>query len=375
MPSNKPNKPPKKFEKKISVHVDTVNFSINGIFSDLGATVVAVKKSGDQIVQEYGNRVPMKGKYGAHSINVRSMNSGTRLEFQGSPYAFRYGQNVHTSSDLLRGCRIIFKHALRKFEIEHTEEQFQRWNAGDIYLTRVDLAVNILVASETEGGDVLHQVGRQLYENGHSMGRYGSTVYFKPRDGKEYQVVFYAKGPQMRSLQRYKNLPGREKLLEHCERIVRIELRLLASELKKLGLEKASSWESDTAERIFRKYMATKLKFLKVTSGPIADEDFDGLSDRMRPVLALHKTGGYTAAVYSDRSRQRHYSFFRKRGIDLKSPNQPHESITSLKPFFSPTKVINDAPEWMKEMGLVPLSAQERKAQEVARRKKLLRKK
>lgn len=371
MQENAINNSQKKSKVSISVNVDTVDFYIKGKFSNLGASVVTAKRVGNQVIDEYGNRVCMKGKYGAHSIHVRTMNSGSRLLFQGSPYAFRYGQNLYTSSDLLRGCRIVIRHAIRKFGIEHTADQLQRWNDGDVYLKRVDLAVNFQAASEMEGCEVLHQVGRQLYESGRSMSRYGSTVYLKPRDGKEYQMVFYAKGPQVRGLQRYKDLPGKQQLLDHCEGVFRIELRLLASELKKLGLEKASDWESDTAEKVFRKYMATKLKLLTVTSGPLANEDLSGLDDRMRPVLALHKTGGYSSSVYSERTRQRHLSYFRQRGIDLNCPNQPVESITSLTKYLSPKKVINTAPQWMKDMGLVPISAKDSREGKNAQEEKL----
>lgn len=370
MQENAISKSSKKSKVKIFVNVDTVDFYLKGRFSNLGASVVTAKKVGGKIIDEYGNRVRMKGKHGAHSIHVRTLNSGSRLLFQGSPYAYCYGQNLYTSSDLQRGCRIVIRHAIRKFGIEHTADQLQRWNDGDVYLKRVDLAVNFQAASEMEGCEVLHQVGRQLYESGRSMSRFDSTVYLKPRDGKEYQMVFYAKGPQMRSLQRYKNLPGKQQLLDHCEGIFRIELRLLASELKKLGLDKASAWESDTAETVFRKYMATKLKLLTVTSGPLANEDLSGLDDRMRPVLALHKTGGYSASVYSERTRQRHFRYFRQRGIDLNCPNQPVKSITSLTKYLSPKKVINDAPQWMKDMGLVPISGKDGKERKNAQAEK-----
>jgi hypothetical protein len=80
----------------------------------------------------------------------------------------------------------------------------------------------------------------------------------------------------------------------------------------------------------------------------------------MRPVLALHKNGVDTTRIYSLRTRQRHCRFFSKRGIDIHCPNQPVESITSLLRYLSPKKVINEPPEWMKEMKLVPLSAKER---------------
>lgn len=344
-----------KARRKILVNIDTVDFSIKGKFTHLGASIVTAKRNGDQTISEYGNRVCMKGKNNAHSIYAQSKNSGTRIFFQGSPFAYKYGQNLYTSGDMLRGCKIVIKSAIKKFNIEHTADQLKRWCGGDVDLTRVDLAVNLRLGSDALSKEILHQVGRQLYENGRPMSRYDSTVYYKPRDGKEFQIVFYAKGPQVRSMRRYENLPDRELFLEHCEGIVRIELRLLASELRKLGLEKASYWESDTAEKVFRRYMSQKLDFLSVTSGPIADDELGRLPARMRPALALHKLAKeLLPSVFNLRSRQRQAKFFRDQGIDISCPNQLAGSITSLKRYLSPNKVINDPPLWMKEMGLVP---------------------
>lgn len=344
----------KKFKSKIAVNIDTVKLKLEGMLFDIpGASVATLNDCNGKQLNSYGNRVPIKGNYGAHNMHVRTMNSGQELILEGSPFAFRYGQNVYTSSDLLRGCRLVIKRGMEEFDIKPSDSLLEKWREGDITLERVDLAVNFKLDSESEVKDVLKQTGRQLLEHGSPMGSYGSTVYFIPRKGKEYSICFYAKGQELRQAQKYVDLPSNDRLVKECENILRVEVRLRASELLELGLDKASAWDCDTPEKVFLQYMA-KLKLLNVTSGPFNVRDLEDVPARLKPVMALHKSGVDLKRVYSERTCRRHNQFFSGRGIDLRCPNQPVESITSLREYLSPEKVINSPPEWMQAQGLVP---------------------
>lgn len=346
-----------KAKPAITVNIDTVEFTLEGMHFDIpGATVVTVKSPNCETLNSYGNRVPIKGKFGAHMIQVRTMNSGTELFFEGSPFAFRYGQNVFTSNNLLEGCSFVIKCGVKKFGIKPPDNLSRQWGMGNFNLKRIDLAVNFQLESESEVLNVIKQIGRQLHESGSSMQSCNSTVYFRPRMGKDYSICFYAKEAQMRQAQRYAEFPNAGRLVNECENTVRVELRLHASELRTLGLEKVSAWKSDTAAKVFRKYWA-KVRFLNVTSGPITDSDFEGMPKGIRAVIALHKSGVDITRIYSKRTCQRYRKIFRELGIDLRCPNQPLESITSLDKYLSPKKVIKGAPAWMKEKGLVPPSA------------------
>jgi len=344
----------KSIRSRVSVNIDTVEFSLRGMeFVIPGAKNVTLRDPHGHKIMEYGNRVPMKGKFDAHNIHVRTKESGRVLEFEGSLFAFLHGQNIYTSDNLSQACRKVIKRVMVIFKLKPPEELQQQWFAGDISLQRIDLAVNFLLRSESEVVGVLKQIRRQLVEQHGVTRTCGTSVYWAPRDGVKYSISFYAKGAQMRRSKKYVKLPGHDVLLKECENILRMEVRLRASELRELGLDQVGAWKEGTAEKVFRKYMG-KLKLLSVTRGPISDEELEMIPDRMRPVYALHKAGVALDKLYSTRSCQRHVSTFKQLGIDLRCPNQPIDAIKSLKRFLSPKKVINDAPEWMKDAGIVP---------------------
>ncbi len=343
--------------KKAAVNIDTVEFSVNGprdCFSIPGATTARVISAEGEVLDSYQNRTAVPGQFGAHKFNVRTMHSGEQLQVHGSPYACLYGQNVFTSSDLKKGIIYALKKVCTEFGIKPTKDQKRAWLAGDIDLNRVDLAVNFRFASEEECMAMLRQIRRQLQEQGGSTKTNGSTVYWIPRDGKEYSIAFYAKGPQMRRLKRFNKLPGKDKFLEECSFILRVEVRLRAEALRKLNLEKVHMWNEDSAQRAFAVYMR-RLRLLSVTSGPVTAKELDDLPHRrLRPVLALHKAGCALDQVYSRSSLQRHRADFRKLGIDLRCPNQPAGTVIPLTKALSPSRAIKSPPNWMLEKRLVP---------------------
>ena len=351
---NKPVKPVKPSKRNLLINIDTVNFSVKddneNTFTLHGATKAVVVNKDGEILNVIENRVPLPGEYDTHTLQVRTNKFGKELTVIGSPFAFQHGQNVYTSSNMQAATIGSLSRVCKAFGIKTTEEQRERWKNGDITLKRVDLAVNIRVESEAKALDILRQVRRQLGEHG-STRTSGTTVYWSPRDGKEFSISFYAKGPQMRKLKRYIGQPFRDKLLKDCEGIVRIELKLQASELRKLKLDKVSAWDDQTAEKIFRKYMS-KLEFLNVTSGPVTKEELSRLPSRLRPVWALHKCGQDLSIIYQPRTLRRHKGDFRKLGFDLDCPNQAEGTVIPLTKVLSPSKVINSAPKWMIEEGL-----------------------
>lgn len=228
---------------------------------------------------------------------------------------------------------------------------------GDIDLKRVDIAVNFQMKSEADVVSVAKQIRRQLEEQGGTTRTSGTTIYWVPRDGKEYSISFYAKGPQMRRLKRFDNLPEQDKLLKECETILRVEIRLQASALRMLGLNKVSAWDEGSAQKAFKKYMS-RLKLLSVTSGVVNAEELVNLPSRLRPVLASHKAGQDLAMIYEKRTLQRHMADFRKLGIDMHCPNQLIGTAISLRRVLSPKRAIKSAPPWMIETGLIPPSVE-----------------
>jgi len=320
-----------------------------------GSDSVVVYDHEGKTKAENGNRVPMVGKYKAHSMHARTLHAGQKLLIEGSPFASRYGQNVYTSRQCLRGCRIAIKRVIKIFAIDAPEHLVEKWMSGDIDIERIDLAVNFRLGSEAEVLDVLKQVKRQLIEQHGPTRTNGTSVWWEPQNGTRYSIMFYAKGQQIRHTMsaRKNKLPQREMLLKECENILRIEVRLRRSELKLLGLDKASAWGKDTAEMLFESYFS-KLKLLKITSGMVSADERRDLPPAMLKALAIHKAGMDLSDFYSEATCRKQRNYFRKLGVDLRVPNQTEGSITSLGEYLSSEKVIAEPPEWMNDEGIVP---------------------
>ncbi len=339
----------------LTVNIDTIVFIVKeskeGSFNIPSTTAEIYSKDG-KLLKSYQNRISLKGKHGTHSLQVRTMNNGKELHVECSPYAFLYGQNVFTASDLNSVVIRILRRVCKKFGFKITRQRLQRWINGGIELRRVDLFVNFDVKSEPNTIKVLKQICRQLVEQPSSMQKHGSSVYMHK---KGFSFCFYAKGPQMRSLARYKNMPGhRTKLLKVCEPILRVELRLQASELLKRNLSQLNAWTERTAERAYWRYFRNKLKLFSITSGSVIEEELDKYPRGLRIALALHKAGVDLTDVYSERTLQRHRGELRENGIDIRCPNQPAGTVVSLTEVLSLSNAISEIPGWMIEAGLAP---------------------
>lgn len=356
--SDKTKRPITARKSALWVNIDTVEFSVKedkeDSFNIPNTSKAVVISEHGEVLNAYQNRVRIPGKHGTHTLAARTKNSGKVLTISGSPYAYFHGQNVYTASDMHTATYESLKSVRLKLGLKSTKAQRKKWREGDIYLERVDLAINIRVDSERKVISTLGQIRRQLEEQRGATRTNGTTVYWAPKNGKEYSISFYAKGPQMRQQKRFMALLDRDQLLEECETILRVELRLQAHELRKLGLDKVSAWDDQTAEKVIRQYLREKIKLFSVTSGLVTKKELSKLPSRLRAVLALHKSGVELTDIYPKRTLQRHRSDFKKLGVDLLCPNQKKGAVIPLKTVISPRTSIKEAPEWMVKAELVP---------------------
>ena len=353
----------------VTVNIDTIEFSVRGernSFSLPDTTIVTVVTPDGEIIDTYQNRARIAGKNSTHSLHVRVLHSGEQLYVEGSPYAFLYGQNVFTGTDIKEVVARSLEKILDHFRIQATAEQRAQWDSGDVHLHRVDLVVNFLLESEAQCLAVLKQIKRQLVEQYGSMRACGTSVYWTPRNGREYSIGLYAKGPQMRhQMKRYAKPCRKDRLLDACRRILRVEIRLREPALARLNLQTTGNWEARSAQKAFAQYMR-RLRIFSITSGPLTQKDIDALPNRrFRPVLALHKSGADLSLVYSPSTLRRHQCDFRKMGIDLKCPNQAKKTVLPLTKILSPKRAIRNPPRWMTTEGLAPSRREPHRTQQI----------
>lgn len=352
------------------VNVDTVAFSVSNVSVDLHVSEVILASPHGEFLYKRTNRKAIPGKDGRHPLQVRFKTPPSsefgELTVEGSPFANRYGQNVWSTASVQNACIPTLRQLVTELKIQASQETIDSWEAGNVSLQRVDLAVNLRLQSEEQVDDVLTQLKRQMVSDHCQYSGHARYVALCPKNSSHYRVAAYAKGSQMRlKTAGDRSCANFQRLVDDCSTLLRIEVRLLYPELKSLNMQFVRNWSPPKARALFRKYCA-RLPLHKVTFGPLSAADFDGINERMRPVLALHKLGAQWLSTYTPRTRARHKAYFRKRGIDLDCPNQPEAPICLID-VLSKHHAAATTPQWLIEAGMAPARKRNAKSENTRR--------
>ncbi|MBR8400431.1 MULTISPECIES: phage/plasmid replication protein [Burkholderia] len=334
------------------VNVDTVEFTVTGIEWDVSnQTRCLVSNADGEVLFNSTNRLPVIGKYGMHNLQVRYNPITKTLRVEGSLFGFILGQNVFTSQRLAKGLIWVISHLKKKLGFSFAVPM-QKLIDEHVTLHRVDLAVNLQFGSGRFVKTCLRQIARQLIEQDCMVRKAFTSVYWTPQDGRYYSIIFYDKGEAVRRkcLSKVKRAGNDEQdffetLCNECDGLLRIEVRLKSSELKKKGLQSVKAWSGEAPKEIFNRYYRN-VPVLNVVSSGMSRADFDGVPDRLRPVVALHKLNAPMQLVYSERTMARHRTTFRKQKIDLKSPARAKvvplaKVLTASRIKPTPTRLID----------------------------------
>lgn len=340
------------------VNVDTVEFTVTGIEWDVSNQTRCLVSNGDgELVFSSTNRLPVTGKYGMHSLQVRYNPITKTLRVEGSLFGFILGQNVFTSQRLAKGLVYVISHLKKKLGFSFAVPM-QELIDEHVTLHRVDLAVNLQFGSGRFVKTCLRQIARQLIEQDCMVRKAFTSIYWTPQDGRYYSIIFYDKGEDVRRkcLSKVKRAGNEEQdffetLCKECDGLLRIEVRLRSAELKKRGLKNVKAWSGDAPKEIFNHYYRN-VPVLNVVSSGMSRADFDGVPDRLRPVIALRKLNAPMELVYSDRTMARHRSAFRKLKIDLKSPARA--KVVPLAKVLTASR-IKPTPPWLVDARFVPV--------------------
>lgn len=350
------------FDKILSddfqVNVDTAAFTIDGININLQDTLSTLIVTPDgEIIQKRSNRKSMLSLDGGSSLQIRHRTSPNlptgELTIEGSPFSYLYGQSVWTSGDVKKAIIPVAFDICEKLDYSPHVKSLAKWRDGNIELHRVDLAVNFRLESENQTLSAITQIKHLLASQRCQCHLHAHYAAMAPRNSKTYSVIAYAKGPEMRvKKSSISDDPVYQRLVRACEPLLRIEVRLRQSELRKLNLSRVSDWTDGKAQEVFRTYFA-RLPLEGVSYGPLSKADFEGIDDRMRPVLALHKLNVDWRLFYADVSRARHKAYFRKLGINLDCPNQLGREIPLVEILCRPG-AITRTPAWLIDAGMAP---------------------
>jgi hypothetical protein len=347
------------FRQVDCVNFDTVKFSVSGVEWDVSGQTRSLVSNGDgELIYSSTNRLPVSGTHGMHNLQVRYNPITKTLNVEGSLFGFILGQNVFTSQRLAKGLACVISYLKKNLGFSFAVS-LQELIDKHLTLHRVDLAVNLQFGSGRFVKTCLRQIARQLIEQDCMVRKAFSSVYWTPQDGRYYSIIFYGKGEDVRRkcLPRAKRAVKKEQeffeaLCNECDGLLRIEVRLQSAELKKQGLQNVKAWSGDAPKEIFNRYYRN-VPILNVVSSGMTHADFEGVPDRLRPVIALRKLNAQMELVYSDRTMARHRSAFRKMKIDLKCPARA--KVVPLAKVLTASR-IKLTPTWLVDARFAPVS-------------------
>lgn len=341
------------------LNIDTVWLSATGIEWDTSDQPRSWLCSADgEIRFTRTNRLPVKGRFGTHSLQVRYEPIKKTLYIEGSLLGFLLGQNAFTSEELGKAVFRAIMYLKRKlgFSFSVSPQELVR---DHVTLLRVDIAVNIQLKSGRMVQACLSQITRQLIEHHCMVTKAFSSVYWTPQASRYYSIGFYDKGQETRRKQlAAERSAGASKekqaflrrVADECRDVMRIELRLRSAELKKHGLQRVTSWKCEAPKQIFNHYFSN-VPTLNAISSQMRRSDFDGIPDRLRPVIALQKLGAPMSLLYSQRTLARHCATLRKMKLDVKCPARP--VVVPLEALLV-SKHIKPTPTWLKDRRIPP---------------------
>lgn len=351
--------------KNAHLNIDTVKFSVEGVHMQVpDATVQTTTNEDGEILYTATNRKPLVGIDGRHTLYYRYQPTKQRLTVEGSLAGYLFGQNVFTTPKLQRLCLEVLDSIREELKLEVDAETWARWEAGEITLERVDIAVNMRLDSSAQVDKILLQAAQQLVTRS-SMQKAGSTLYWAPKKGKAYKIGFYDKGAEMnRSARARKAKKVTEqakpasaearrnaaygRLQELCQQVLRVELHLNKAALRVSSLETVSAWSAASARTVTARYLRN-VPLMNAVVGEADTFDYAALAPKYRRVLAVYLSGAPIDTVYSESAQAQHAAMFRELGIDLKARVTAKE-VVPLATFFNGRAM---APaKWMRSEGL-----------------------
>lgn len=332
--------------------IDTVVFIVPSVklkLSDRTRMLVVTPDAGE-VVKNITNRKRVPGKYGKHSVHIRSDYLNSELRIEGALHGFSFGQNHFTSNNLRQTCFRTIRAVRKIHPFEVSDDAKKRWLEGDIKIENIHISYSFKFNSDEEVNEILKQIGTQLHQLGKKVSSNTYSVNWAPRNGRNFSITFYNKGPQMRV---GKLVVGEafERLRDECTGVLRVELRLKHHELEALELDRLGAWNKKTPRTVFLKYFS-RVPLLNVTWGGVTKDQLQNIPKTLRTALILHLLGADLKVVYSAGHVNRLIAKFNKLGIDIRCKNQEAEAIM-LNDLLSENRLVR-VPDWIKNSDLWP---------------------
>ena len=310
-------------------------------------SVVSVTPDGE-IEWKTNKRIVVEGSY-SNKFTLRTDPTSeilpgifTRVEFSGNPVKFLQGHNIWGSSDLTGLAYEAIVLALSKLNLFATELELGYLFSGHFSLSRVDINHMYSMGSLE---NVNQWLGAAEYSARTRQGKghfSGSTLYFQKKSSR-WALKFYSKGLELKATghQLPREFFSAKSFHEYANDKLRCELTLRTKELKKLGLDKGSSWGDNESYETYIDYMGR----LEMSEQKTLDNLVLDLPIELRSTYLTWKSGYDIKSSLAKRTFYRHRKRLLEHGIDISIPSG--NTVSNVVPLMRIIEAIPaEIPEW-----------------------------
>jgi II/X family phage/plasmid replication protein len=291
---------------------------------------------------------------GIKSIGGNGRGQATDLWMNGNPAKFLQGHNVFGSDDLVSLLFDVFCKLIEQFDLKPSEEEIERIRTGDYPIGMVDINYSFLLPSRA---DVLAFIRALEFKAKTRHGKpstKGGTLYFG-KTSEYWAIKFYCKAEEIQTTRGKLPLEIQNKGIEEwVDNILRIELRLLSKQLKRLNINKVKDLNPTIVKQLFNEYLR---KIDMTEQIKLTDEIMINMPNKLRSTYTLWSEGHDLRGLISRPTYYRHRKDLKAFGIniDLRPESIKKSNVVPLVRILEAQPI--DVPAWAFEQNLVHLSA------------------
>lgn len=231
-------------------------------------------------------RLQLEGSFSSKMM-IRAV-STDEIELSGNPAKFLQGHNIYGSANIRRIVSTIIGKVLPEIFGHMPSVSLSR-----AIMTRVDVTDGYILDRSADVMAYLRaieQTARIAYKGRGVLE--GSTLVFgranKGDRAKDWQLVMYAKGPEVAKRPLPPPMMEDEEVLDWVNRLLRVEVRCRGRELDRLGLRRLGDWTEESAAEVWR----GKVDMLELSEvRQIETAELEQIKPRLRNAYAAWRHG------------------------------------------------------------------------------------
>lgn len=311
-----------------------------------GGSIITVSPAGE-VTREIALSMPVTGSHEAR-MTVSSWGSdgdstASHLVICGNPSKFLQGHNVIGIDDISLLIRLSYQKICERLAIQPVD-----YSDSDVRLSWVDINYMYELPSLS---DVRAWLAAAEFSARSRSGRAvmsGSTVYLQ-KHSRRWAIKFYSKYDEFAAHPLPDGLAD-SGLVAYSENLLRVELRLFAKELEKIGVKTLADLPTEKVSKIYGDYMS---KIILADRVRLPGREALELPAMLRSTYALWYDGHDLRVMLSRPTFYRHRKLLLEHGVDisLTAPTQKTNNVIPLMRTLTASQV--QIPAWAYERKLI----------------------